>query len=55
MLATACLPTAVGWPLATLGALLRPSLPAAAAAALGSSMHVCWHKGGAGRGGYGGG
>ena len=56
MLATALSsPTAGGWPSSTLVALLRPSPLAAAAAALGMSMHMCWHKGGAGRGGCGGG
>ena len=56
VLATASsLPIAGGWLPLTLAALSRPSLSAAAAAALGMLMHVCWHKGGAGRGGCGGG
>ncbi len=37
------------------GGLSRPSSSAAVAVALGMSMHLCWHKGGAGRGGCGGG
>jgi hypothetical protein len=54
MLATALSsPTAGAWPLLTLAALLRPSPSAAGAAAPGMSMHVCWHEGGAGRGGCG--
>ena len=58
MLATASsLPTVGGWPPSTLTALSRlsPSVAVAAVAALGTSMHMCWHKGGAGRGGCGGG
>jgi hypothetical protein len=53
MLATALLlPTVGGWLPSTLAALSRPSpsVAVAAAAALGTSMHMCWHKGGAGRG-----
>ena len=54
MLATALsLPTAGGWPSLTLAVLSWPSPLAAAAAALGTSMHVCWHKGGTRRGGCG--
>jgi hypothetical protein len=50
MLATASLSlTAGGWPPSTL------ATAAAVVAALGTSMHVYWHKCGAGRGGCGGG
>ena len=56
MLATALsLLTMGGWPLLTLAGLLPPSISAAAAVALGTSIHVCQHKGGVGRGGCGGG
>ena len=54
MLATvSLLPTegAGGWPPSMLAALLQPLPSAAATVALGTSMHVCWHKGGARRGG----
>ena len=45
MLATALLlPTAGGWPLLTLAALLWPSPSAAAAVSLGTLMHVCWQR-----------
>ena len=45
MLATASsLPATGGWPSLTLAALSWPSPPAAAAAASGTSMHMCWHK-----------
>ena len=54
MLATASLSlTAGGWPPSMLAELLRLLPSAAAAAALGMLMHVCWHKSGAGRGGCG--
>jgi hypothetical protein len=56
MLATASLlPATGGWLPSMLAALSRPSPSAAAAAVLRTLMHMCWHKGGAGRGGCGGG
>ena len=50
MLATALLSLAAGgWPPSMLAALSRPLPSAAAAVALGTSLRMCWHNGGAGR------